>query len=138
MSDFAFYPTFNKKILCTCHFKVYLNLRSCNAKLDFAPCHFHLMRSPQRHFEINYFFRLALRYCSLSAFAGAMITTYKRWTDNSISVHYLDESELILETRPHPVLGLTAPFLAKRTIHLPADPLENEIVWRTRKEKEGG
>nr|CAB3264552.1 teneurin-3 [Phallusia mammillata] len=69
---------------------------------------------------------------------GAMMTTYKRWTDNSISVHYLDDSDLILETKPHPVLGLTAPFLAKRTIRLPSDPLENEIVWRTRKEKDAG
>ncbi|XP_076799431.1 teneurin-3-like isoform X4 [Clavelina lepadiformis] len=69
---------------------------------------------------------------------GAMTTRYKRWTDNSISVHYLDDSELTLETKPHPVLGLTAPFLAKRTIQLPADPLENKIEWRTRKEKENG
>uniref|UniRef100_H2YAD5 Uncharacterized protein n=1 Tax=Ciona savignyi TaxID=51511 RepID=H2YAD5_CIOSA len=69
---------------------------------------------------------------------GAMTTTYKRWTDNSISVRYLDESELTLETKPHPVLGLTAPFLAKRTIQLPADPLENQIEWNTRKERESG
>ncbi|XP_078481639.1 teneurin-3 isoform X2 [Ciona intestinalis] len=69
---------------------------------------------------------------------GAMTTTYERWTDNSISVRYLDDSELTLETKPHPVLGLTAPFLAKRTIQLPADPLENKIEWSTRKERENG
>lgn len=68
---------------------------------------------------------------------GDMTATYKRWTDNSISVHFLDGSELSLETKPHPVLGLTAPFLAKRTIHLPQDPLENNIEWRTRKQLEG-
>uniref|UniRef100_H2YAD4 EGF-like domain-containing protein n=1 Tax=Ciona savignyi TaxID=51511 RepID=H2YAD4_CIOSA len=60
------------------------------------------------------------------------------FTNNSISVRYLDESELTLETKPHPVLGLTAPFLAKRTIQLPADPLENQIEWNTRKERESG
>lgn len=67
-----------------------------------------------------------------------MRTVYKRWTDNSISVHYLDNSELTLETKPHPFLGLSAPSLAKRTIHLPDDPLENKIEWQTRKEKEPG
>lgn len=69
-----------------------------------------------------------------SLIVGAMSTVYKRWTDNSISVHYLDNSELTLETKPHPFLGLSAPSLAKRTIHLPDDPLENKIEWQTRKE----
>nr|XP_039266115.1 teneurin-3-like isoform X3 [Styela clava] len=67
---------------------------------------------------------------------GEMTAMYQRWTDNSISVHFLDGSDLSLETKPHPVLGLTAPFLAKRTIHLPQDPLENNIEWRTRKQLE--
>ena len=70
--------------------------------------------------------------------AGAMRTVYRIWTDNSISVRYLDESELILETKPHPVLGLTSPSLAKRTIQLPSDPLESKIEWRRRKEEENG
>lgn len=69
---------------------------------------------------------------------GEMRAVYKRWTDNSISVHFLDGSELVLETKPHPILGLTAPFLAKRTIHLPQDPLENNIEWRRRKRMESG
>lgn len=68
---------------------------------------------------------------------GEMRAIYKRWTDNSISVQFLDGSELVLETKPHPILGLTAPFLAKRTIHLPQDPLENNIEWRRRKRLEG-
>ena len=67
-----------------------------------------------------------------------MKAVYERYTDNSISVKYLDDSELIIETKPHPVFGLTAPSLAKRTIQLPVDPLENKVEWRTRKETEHG
>lgn len=67
-----------------------------------------------------------------------MKTVYERWTDNSMAVKYLDGSTVTIETKPHPILGHTTPFLAKRTAKLPADPLENKIEWRTRKEAELG
>lgn len=67
---------------------------------------------------------------------GQMETTYERWTDNSITVSYLDGSELQLQTKPHAVLGLIAPYIARRTIQLPYDPLENNIEWKFRKRKE--
>ena len=67
-----------------------------------------------------------------------MVSVYRMYSDGSISVKYMDNSKVTIDSNSYPPSNSTSNFLSRRTVRLPRQPFYNSIEWIAKKDNKYG